>query len=234
MTEPSSSLWIALITIAKPLCLLFPFKAAHFHHVFIRIFILSGTLEADSIWAHRFFSLLHFFSITPQQFSAILPSSLSASTIAMVARETELMISSSVPTNFCARPTLLLRVITPTGYSIVIRALIDTGTSKTTVFSELADLLQKNGVTSQYSWPYEIITFDYVGQETCMLSGVKLQSLEDESIIVSTNAILVNKCAPYDIDYTPVELLITKMASLGLKMVSKPMRNTIWSKEKPK
>ena len=234
MTEPSSSLWIALITIAKPLCLLFPFNAAHFHHVFIRIFILSGTLEVDSIWAHRLFSLLHFFSITPQQFSAIFPSSLSASTIAMVARETELMISGSVPTNFCARPTLLLRVITPTGYSIVIRALVDSGSSKTLVYYELAALLQKNGVTSQYIWPIETVGYSGISQKTRTLSGVKLQSLENESIIVSTDSILVKEKIPYEIEYTTVELLITKMASLGLKMVSKPMKNTIWSNEEPK
>ncbi len=224
-------MWIALIYITKPIRLLFPFNAAHFYHVFIRIFILSGTLEVDPIWAHRFFKLLHFFSITPKQFNAIVPSE---TTTPMTAQEAKLILNMRIPTNFCARPTLLLRVITPTGYAIVIRALIDSGCSKTLVYYELAALLQKNGVTSQYIWPIETVGYSGISQKTRTLSGVKLQSLENESIIVSTDSIVVDKKYSYDIEYTPVKLLITKMASLGLKMVSKPMKNTLWSNEEPK
>ena len=141
-------------------------------------------------------------------------------------------------TNGFVRPSLLLRVITPTGFSITIRAILDTGCTCSNITKELAVLLLANGATSQFVWPKKVTTFDSYGPMPMYqtLSGVSLQSLEDESIVVPPSTFYINKRHPFCYDYLPINIITEGMASLGLPMLSTPnaLEKTIWSKDKQK
>ena len=66
------------------------------------------------------------------------------------------------------------------------------------------------------------------------LGGIKLQSLENETVIVSPTSIVIDEVDPYGVEYTPVDLVIEKMVSFGLPMTEKPLQNTMWSRKDPK
>lgn len=227
-----SPMLLAFHSITKPMCLLFPFNSTHFWNGFLWLFILSSSPTFDRIWAHRIICLLHLLSVNTRQFSSVL--NLQSTT----SKSEQTKICESQLKNpvivFSARPTLLLRVITPTGFSVTIRALVDSGSTSTIVKNELATLLLSNGVTTKYFWPLPIILFPGSQQLYRSLSEIKLQSLEDETVIVSATSIFVDEIIPYTVDWTPVDLVISKMASFGLPVIKKPLQNTMWSKKDPK
>lgn len=233
-----NSLLFALFTLTKPIYLLFPFNSAHIWHVFIRLFILSSKPEVESVWAHCFFCLLHFLSITHRQFSAIVPQqswTLAAKEKEKIAKILKNFEDEDSPNIYAARPTLLLRVLTPSGFSVIIRALLDSGCTDTLLYSELTTLLLSNGAHLRYRWPIKVFRSEGHFNSCRTLCGIQLQSVEDDMTTISPESWLLTKSCPYTIESTPVDLLIQKMASFGLPMVKTyPMERTMWSKEDPK
>lgn len=129
-------------------------------------------------------------------------------------------------TSFYARPTLFLRVITPNGFSIVVRALLDTGSTSSLITTQLATLLHKKGnVSIAYQWPFLCGLIDGSKQTYYRtLSGLQLQSVENEqglTIDVFSDRFIIDERYPYDEEPTPLLTLVApKMASIGLPMIS--------------
>ncbi len=169
-------------------------------------FILSSGL--DQPWAHRFHCLLRLLCFSQDQFSRLVSESAAVASIDIAEEEekeeeeeanfkkacTEHLqqkrqfIASTrhiqPRTSFAARPTLLLRVVIPqTGYSVVVRACVDTGQSTTTVTADLANLLVANGAQSRFIWPHKVILY-FGGHRTDYRAldghGLLLQSVEQE------------------------------------------------------
>ena len=155
---------------------------------------------------------------------------------------------------FSACPTVLLRAFVPsTGFSVVFRAMLDSGATYSHMAASLAEVLLANGATAEYVWPVggaeshfqRLISFDYR-----YISGLKLQSLEDEdekgkeisvgdtnshsgcpSISVDANA------GPFFTERLPITLVLKRMAQLGLPMTRSgdQLGRTMWNtKTNPK
>lgn len=209
-------------------------------HVFTFLTGLSLTATVPSQnepWANCLFAALNFLSLTPRHFFAIMPRSATRQAKRYIAGNIKFDMSKTLRTYYC-RPSLLLRVVTPTGFSITIRAILDTGCTCSNITKELATLLLANGATSQFVWPKKSITLDNYGlmPKYQTLSGVSLQSLEDESIIVPPSTFNIIKRWPFYIENVPFDIISKRMASLGLPMVATPnaLGKTIWSKDEPR
>ena len=152
-------------------------------------------------------------------------------------------------TSFSARPTVLLRAFVPsTGFSIVFRAMLDSGATFSRMAGSLAEVLFANGATCENIWPVggaenpfqKLISFDYR-----YISGLKLQSLEDgdeegREISVGDNNSYHSGCpsisvdanaGPFFTERLPITLVLKKMAQLGLPMTRSgdQLGRTMWN-----
>ncbi len=154
---------------------------------------------------------------------------------------------------FSACPTVLLRAVVPsTGFSVVFRAMLDSGATYSHMAASLAEVLLANGATAEYVWPVggaenpflRLRSLDY-----CHISGLKLQSLEDDfgeehqeakEITVGEDSggcgcpfISVDESRGSQfIEDLPITLVLEKMAQLGLPMTQRSgdqLGRTMWT-----
>ena len=193
----------------------------------------SPTSAFASQWANWFYAFLHFLCFSPDQFNDVMTK------LAFLVGSTTKKFSSSFnpQKKFTTRPTVLLRAILPSsGFTIIFRALFDTGASFSVIEHDLASLLFNNGAITEYVWPvlvskpfYKVKTLSYR-----KISGLTLQSVENTSVNITTS-ILVDEYCTNIAEYLPVDLVVKKMASLGLLMVeSGELGRTMWSEDEPK
>ena len=188
----------------------------------------------ESQWANWFYGFLNFLCFSHDQFN---------STMAQIATYLDAQIEPKYtpsflpPKPYSARPTVLLRAIVPSsGFTVTFRALFDTGAYRSFIDYDLATLLFNNGATPEYIWPvftkksfYSVSTMGYR-----KINGLTLQSVEDTSVNITTS-ILVDEYCTNIAEYLPVDLVMKKMAFLGLPMVeSGKLGRTMWSEDEPK
>ena len=179
-------------------------------------------------------AFLQFLSITPDQFTGIFAK---VAQLENSCAEPKHRPSLSSRRKFSVCPTVLLRLITPSGFSITVRAMLDSGAWKSVVFTDLAILLADNGANYKHVWPYGSL-WPFWEQKTLIyreMSGLKFQSVENESLSFTTS-IAVDESFAYMTEDLPVDLVLEKMAFFELPMVqsSSELGRTMWSQEDPK
>ena len=201
--------------------------------MFPKAFVSLASFFSSLILKNRFLAFLQFLSITPDHFTKVfakIAQSKNADT------EPRHFPSLSPQRTFYAQPTVLLRLITPTGFSVTVRALLDSGSSQSFIFSDLSTLFLENGATFKHIWPYTYF-WPFWKQHTLIyrkMSELKFQSVENESVTITTS-IAVEESFAYLTDMLPVNLVMKKMASFGLPMAqTRKLGMTMWSLENPK
>ncbi|KAH9409431.1 hypothetical protein TYRP_010438 [Tyrophagus putrescentiae] len=225
------ALQTAFSCLSKPVTLLSPFTFSHHLGHCLLQFLLLPSPNLVEACAPPFLTLLHFLSLTERQFTEEVLQLSAEPTAAQTEALVRCALRQKPHSHFFARPTLLLRVITPTGFSVVVRALVDSGASITSCSSELASLLLSNGASIRYTWPYSKKLFNGYEQLFCRLVGLKLQSVEDESIQVQPTFVEIEENKPFAVEYTPMDLVTSKMASFGIQMIKKPLNRTMWGSD---
>lgn len=182
----------------------------------------------------RFLVYFKFLSITPDQSTEIFAK---VAKLENACAKPKHRPSLSPRQKFSVRPTVLLRLITPSGFSITVRAILDSGAWKSVVFTDLSTLLAKNGANYKHVWPYGNF-MPFWEQKTLIyreMSGLKFQSVENESLSFTTS-IAVDESFAYMTEDLPVDLVLEKMAFFELPMVqsSSELGRTMWSQEVPK
>ncbi len=201
--------------------------------MFAKTIISFLSVIDPSFWTHGFFVFLRSLTLSLNQFTKI---------FALFAQskgawsEPKLFPSLSPKQTFHARPTVFLQLITPSGFSVTVRALLDSGSSHSFISTKLAALLIENDAIYEYFWPtttswpfMKILALNYR-----KIVGLKLQSVENKSATIKTS-IIVDESFSYHFERLPDDLVVKKMAFLGLPLVqSRKLERTMWSKEKPK
>lgn len=130
--------------------------------------------------------------------------------------------------------------MTPNGFSVLVRALLDTGCSRSLLKTELANLLIERGALAvTYKWPERALLLTGHRQTLYRsLSGLRLQSVESESgrtIDVSSHPFTIDEDDPFYVESTPLLSLVgPKLASLGLPIFCRrllSLERTMWSEE---
>ncbi len=187
-----------------------------------------------SQWSNRFYAFLCFLCFSPDQFNDVM-AKLAFLFGASTKRQSASFYKS--PRKFVVCPTILLRAIVPSsGFTVTFRALLDSGADTSSITHNLATLLIENGATCEHIWPtgfwlpfYNLVRFEY--RKIC---GLILQSVENASIKMTTS-IKIDECIPFHEEYLSVNLVVKKMASLGLPMVELcELGRTMWSEDEPK
>lgn len=254
MSKPASSSSLhrssALTSFARPflflltmLFSLFKRLQSNYSPLVGRLLIVSSQ-AIDNCWSHLFLILMRFLCLSQQQLMTALKVSSPMCTLEQIepngskaASTTQRALQLVQQVEFEVvhpRSVMLLRVLTPTGFSVVIRVMVDTGCTRTVVSANLARLLLANGASLQYIMPEPVRLYNGEIRKSFMrLNNLTLQSVEDDSVSVPLkSAIIWDKMGS---DRTPMNLVIAKMASFGLHMVKEtPLRGTMWSKEEPK
>lgn len=201
--------------------------------MFPKAFVSLAYFFDPLILKNRFLAFLQFLSITPGQFTKVFAKIAQSENADIEPRHFP---SLSPQRTFYACPTVLLRLITPTGFSVTVRALLDSGSSQSFIFSDLSTLLLENGATFKHIWPYTYV-WPFWKQHTLIYrktSELKFQSVENESWIITTS-IAVEESFAYMTDMLPVDLVMKKMAFFGLPMAqTRKLGMTMWSLENPK
>lgn len=171
-----------------------------------------------SQWANWFYAFLNFLCFSPDQFNDVMAKSAS-----FIGATTKLQSSlfRKTPQRIEVCPTVLLRAIVPSsGFTVTFRALLDSGAESSFMTNDLATLLIETGATCEYIWPtatwgpfFKLFKLQY--KKIC---GLILQSVENASVKIITS-VIADECIPFTSDELPVNLVVKKMASLGLLMV---------------
>lgn len=188
---------------------------------------------SPAMWAQRFAVFLHFLCICSDQFVDVVKWLASATGASSKPNSQDFF----PVTKFVALQTLLLRAVVPsTGFTITFRALLDSGATFSSINHKLATVLFENGAECQLIQPvFSIKPFYEIQKTLCyrQINGLTLQSVEDESVTISTS-VLVDDCYSFSFDNLPVDLVVEKLASLGLPMVQLSPSNLgrkMWSQE---
>lgn len=215
-------------SVLKPLFLFYTMSS-------LPVFLESKSAFSPAFWAQRFFVFLHFLCFSSVQFTDVLEWLASAFGASLKPISKEFV---PVPT-FVASQTVLLRAVVPSsGFTITFRALLDSGTTFSSINHELATVLFENGAECQLIQPvFSIKPFYEIQKTLCyrQINGLTLQSVEDESVTITTS-VLVDDCYSFSFDNLPVDFVVEKFASLGLPMVQLSPSNlgrTMWSQEEP-
>ncbi len=189
------------------------------------------TSEADPTWATFTYELIRQLSSTHSQFTGAVHPPALLPQHQFDLKSCKAKFQTSLQNNYsysAVRPTLFLRVIVPsTGFTVVVRALLDTGSSLTAIGTELATLLtEKGGAHLQYRWPREFLLFDGDRQPFYRsLLGLQLQSvgLQGEPVTadVTTHHFVVEERCPFFMDEYPVcTEMASRMSELGIPLVT--------------
>ncbi len=208
--------------------------SSFFKHLFNLVTVITSSISSFS-WAHLFFTYLRLLCLSDQFPRLMGKYAESMGTFAEPDSDSGKRFWPP-PKKCTVRPTLLLRAVVPsTGFSVTFRGLIDTGATCSSISRDLATVLfEEGGANHQYIWPeYFCFTFH---ERTERLKyrkvvGVKLQSIEDETAEWTLPSTYVDECARnYSVWHLPVGLLVSKMASLGLPLVSQGgLGRTMWT-----
>ena len=206
-----------------------------YRRVFAPATTSSPPTAFTSQWANWFYAFLNFLCFSPDQFNDVMAKSAS-----FIGATTKLQSSlfRKTPQRIEVCPTVLLRAIVPSsGFTVTFRALLDSGAYSSSITHDLATLLIENDASCDYFWPkgwcfpfYKLTKYLYR-----KIYGLTLQSVENASVKMTTS-IKIDECFPFYIfDNPPVDLVVKKMASLGLLMVeSGELGRTMWSEDEPK
>ncbi len=220
--------------------------SSFFKHLFNLCTMITSSLSSFS-WVHLFFTYLHFLCLPSKaiHFSRLMGRY--AETMGAVAEpdpddERQSLHFYEQPKKFTSCPTIFLQAIVPsTGFSVTFRGLLDTGATCSAITRDLATVLLKEGNAScEYTCPqYFFARFQKRpwSLEYRKICGLKLQSVENEEAPEWTlPSIYVDECTRnYLVCNLPVDLLVSKMASLRLPLVSqRGLERTMWSKEELK
>ncbi len=196
----------------------------------------SSTKSApdSSSWANRIFAFFNFLFIKPEHFTDLLSEFAVFMDASIGLKFTP---SFSPKQTFSTVPIVLLQAHIPsTGFIVTFRAILDSGASSSIVSSKLATVLIDNGATCQYIWPnvHSLVFWKVHPLLYRKISRLTLQSVENNSRTIVTS-IKIEECISHFVDWLPVDLVVEKMASLGLPMVqSGKLGRTTWSPEDPK
>ncbi len=210
----------------------------HLHNLFT---VITSSLSSFS-WAHLFFTYLGFlcFSSPAHQLTRLMGKY--AESMGAVAEpdpndQSDCARFRALTKKFSIRPTLLLRAVVPsTGFSVTFRGLLDTGATCSVISRDLATVLfEEGGASFEYIWPqYFFAPFHERPRrlQYRKVVDVKLQSVEDETTEWTLPSIHVEECKPNMSGcHLPVDLLVSKMASLKLPIVSSAgLGRTMWTK----
>ncbi|KAH9390779.1 hypothetical protein TYRP_006363 [Tyrophagus putrescentiae] len=211
----------------------------------------SFSSSSSSSWSHRFFTFLRLLSFNPAQFTRLLEQYAQwfdgTNQPYSTQWHSQFLRHHGKPVKrFTVRPTVLLQAVVPfTGFAVTFRAMLDSGAYASFISRDLAALLlEEGGATEEYIWP-AFIDASFYPKHTLLyrrLCNLQLKSVDEkaEEVVEQFTLPFVNvkDSITYWVERLPVGLLISKMASLGLPVVTQKSqkrgleRSMLWPKER--